>query len=150
MPGLPVHHQLPEPTQTHVHHVSDAIQPSHPLSSPSPPAFKLSHSIRVFSNELVLHIRWPKYWSFSFSISLSSEFSGLISFRIDWLDFLAVPSIMQDVPCRSRAEVVITKNTKSNPQLRAKRDLNHTLSQFLISKLGKRALLRWRPFSAKP
>ena len=115
-PVFPVHHQLPEPTQTHVHHVGDAIQPSHPLSSPSPPAFKLSHNIRVFSNELVLHIRWPKYWSFSFSISLSSEFSGLISFRIDWLDLLAVPSIMQDVPCRSRAEVVITKNTKSNPQ----------------------------------
>ena len=115
-PGLPIHHQLPEFTQTHVHHVGDAIQPSHPLSSPSPPAFKLSHSIRVFSNELVLHIRWPKYWSFSFSFSPSSEYSGLISFRIDWLDLFAVPSIMQDVPYGSRAEVVITKNTKSNPQ----------------------------------
>ena len=79
-----------ELTQTHVHHVGDAIQPSHPLSSPSPPAFKFSHSIRVFSNELVLHIRWPKYWSFSFSFSPSSEYSGLISFRIDWLDLFAV------------------------------------------------------------
>ena len=98
-PGLPVHYQLLEPTQTHVQHVGDAIQPSHPLSSPSPPAFKLSHSTRVFSNELVLHTRWPKYWSFSFSISPSSEYSGLNSFRIDWLDFHAVPSIMQDVPC---------------------------------------------------
>ena len=82
-PGLPVHHQLPEFTQTHVHRVSDAIQPSHPLSSPSllPPN---PPSIRVFSNESTLCRRWPKYWSFSFSISPSSEYSGLISFRIDW------------------------------------------------------------------
>ena len=87
-PGLPVHHQLPEFTQTHVHRVSDAIQPSHPLSSPSPPTLNLS-SIRVFSNESVLCIRRPKYWSFSFSISLSNEYSGLTSFRMDWLDLLA-------------------------------------------------------------
>ena len=88
-PGLPVHHQLLEFNQTHVHRVSDAIQPSHPLLSPSPPTFNLS-SIRVFSNESVLHMRWPKYWSFSFSISPSNEYSGLISFRMDWLDLLAV------------------------------------------------------------
>ena len=84
-PGLPVHHQLPELTQTHVHQVGNAVQPSHPLSSPSLPAFNLS-SIRVFSNESALCIRWPKYWSFSFSISPSSEYSGLIFFRIDWFD----------------------------------------------------------------
>ena len=83
-PGLPVHHQLPEFTQTHVHRVSDAIQPSHPLSSPSPPQIPLS--IRVFSNESTLHMRWPKYWSFSFSIIPSKEHPGLISFRMDWLD----------------------------------------------------------------
>ena len=88
MPGLPVHHQLLEFTQTHVHQVSDAIQPSHPLSSPSPPAPN-PPSIRVFSNESTLHMRWPKYWSFSFSISLSNEHPGLISFRMDWLDLLA-------------------------------------------------------------
>ena len=88
-PGLPVHHQLPEFTQTHVHRVGDAIQPSHPLSSPSPPT-PIFPSIRVFSNESALRIRWPKYWSFSFSISPSNEYSGLISFRMDWLDFLAV------------------------------------------------------------
>ena len=88
-PDLPVHHQLPELAQTHVHRVGDAIQPSHPLSSPSPPAFNLSR-IRVFSSESVLCIRWPKYWSFSFSISPSNEHSGLISFRTDWLDLLAV------------------------------------------------------------
>ena len=87
--GFPVHYQLPEPAPTHVHRVGDAIQPSHPLSSPSPPAFNLSQH-RVFSSESVLHIRWPKYWSFSFSISSSSKYSGLISFMIDWLDLLAV------------------------------------------------------------
>ena len=88
MPGFPVHHQLPKLTQTYVHQVGDAIQPSHPLSSPSP-AFNLP-SIRVFSNESVLHIGWTKYWSFSFSISPSNEYSGLISFRMDLLDVLAV------------------------------------------------------------
>ena len=78
-PGLPVHHQLPEFTQTHVRRVGDAIQPSHPLSSPSPSA-PIPPSIRVFSNELTLRMRWPKYWSFSFSISPSNEHPGLISF----------------------------------------------------------------------
>ena len=79
-PGFPVLHQLPELTQTHVHRVSDAIQPSHPLSSHSPPAFNLSQqSFPVFSNESVTCIRWPNYWSFSFSISPSNEHSGLIS-----------------------------------------------------------------------
>ena len=76
-PGLPVHHQLPEYTQTRVHRVGDAIQPSHPLSSPSPPA------LRVFSSESSLCIRWPKYWSFNFNISPSNEHPGLISLRMD-------------------------------------------------------------------
>ena len=88
-PGLPVHHQLPEFTQTHIHRVGDAIQPSHSLSSPSPPA-PIPPSIRVFSNESTLCMRWPKYWSFSFSIIPSKEIPGLISFRMDWLDLLAV------------------------------------------------------------
>ena len=88
-PGLPVHHKLPKFTQTHVHQDSDAIQPSHPLLSPSPPSLKRP-SIRVFSNESALHIRWLKYWSFSFNISPSNEHPGLISFRTDWLDLLAV------------------------------------------------------------
>ena len=77
-PGLPVHHHLPEFTQTHAHWVGDAIQPSHPLSPPSSPTFNLSQ-FRVFSNESVLCIRWPKYWSFSFSISPSNEYSRLIT-----------------------------------------------------------------------
>ena len=95
-PGFPVHHQLPDVAQTHVHWVGDTIQPSHPLLSLSTPAFNLSH-IRVFSSELVLHIRWPKYWTFSFSISPSNEYSGLISFRIDWLDLLAVQGTLQSI-----------------------------------------------------
>ena len=87
-PGLPVHHQLPEFTQTHLHCVGDAIQPSHPLSSPSPPAPNPSQH-QSFSNESTLRMRWPKYWSFTFSISPSNEHPGLISFRMDWLDLLA-------------------------------------------------------------
>ena len=87
-PGLPVHHQLLELTQTHVHRVDDAIQPSHPLSSPSPPA-SIFPSITGLSNEPVLLIRWPNDWSFSFSTSPSDEYSGLISFRMDWLHLLA-------------------------------------------------------------
>ena len=85
--GFPVLHCLPEFAQTHVHWVSGDIQSSilcYPLLLPS-----IFPSIRVFSNESVLSIRWPEYWSFSFSISSSSEYSRLISFRIDWLDLLA-------------------------------------------------------------
>ena len=89
-PGLPFHHQLPEFTQTHVHRVSDVIQPSHPLSSPSLPAPNPSQHQSLFCNESTLHMWWPKYWSFSFSISPSKENSGLISFRMDLLDLLAV------------------------------------------------------------
>ena len=95
-PGFPVLHYLPEFAQTHVDWVSDAIQPSHPLSSHSllPSIFP---SIRVFSSGSVLCIRWPKYWSFSFSISPSNDYSGLISFRIDWFDLLAVQGILKSL-----------------------------------------------------
>ena len=95
-PGFPVHHQLPELDQTCVHWVSDAIQPSYPLSSPSSPTFIFS-SIRVFPNESLLPIRWPKYWSFSFNISPSNEHSGLISFRMDCLDLLAVHGTLKSL-----------------------------------------------------
>ena len=88
-PGLPVHHQLPELVQIHVHWVSDAIQPYHSLLSPSPPTFNLSQHQGLLHGA-VLHIRWPKYWSFSFNISPSNEYSGIISFRMDWLALLAV------------------------------------------------------------
>ena len=95
-PGLPVHHQLSEFTQTHLHWVGDAIQPSHPLLSPSPPA-PTPPSIRVFSNESTLRMRWPKYWSFSFSISPSKEHPGLSSFRMDWLDPIAVQGTLKSL-----------------------------------------------------
>ena len=95
-PGLPAHHELPEFTQTHVHRFGDAIQPSHPLSSPSPPAL-IRLSIRVFSNESALRMRWPKYWSFSFSISPCNEHPGLISFRMGWLDLLVVQGILKSL-----------------------------------------------------
>ena len=95
-PGLPVHHHLPEFTQTHVHRVGDAIHPSHPLSSPFPPAPNPS-SIRVFSNESTLHMRWPKYWSFSCIIIPSKEIPGLISFRMDLLDLLAVQGTLKSL-----------------------------------------------------
>ena len=107
MPGFPVHHQLLEFTQTRVHCVSDGIQPSHPhcplLLPPS-----IFPSIRVFSNESVLHIRWPKYWSFSFSISPSNEYSGLISFRMDLFDLLAVQGTLRSLlqHCSSKALIL--------------------------------------------
>ena len=96
MPGLLAHHRLPEFIPTHVHWVRDATQPSHPLLSPSPPAFNLSQNQGLL-NESALHIRWPKYWSFSFSISPSNEYSGLISFRMNWLDLLAVQGTLKSL-----------------------------------------------------
>ena len=96
MPGLPVHHQLPELAQTSVHLVGDAIQPSHPLSSLLVPS-SIFRSIKVFPSESVLPIRWPKDWSFSFSISPSNEYSGLISFMIEWFDLLAVQGTLKSL-----------------------------------------------------
>ena len=96
MPGFPVYHQLPEVVQTHVHWVGEVIQSSHPCH----PLFLLPSvfpRIRVFSSESILHIRWPKYWSFSFSISPSHEYSGLISFRMDWFDLLAVQGTLKSL-----------------------------------------------------
>ena len=96
MPGFPVHYQLPELAQSHVHWVCDAIQVlklCHPLLL-LPSIFPI---MRVFSNESALHIRWPKYWSFSFNISPSNEYSGLISFRMDWLDILAVQGTLKSL-----------------------------------------------------
>ena len=95
IPGFPVHHHLLELAQTHVHQVSDAIQPSHPLSPLSPPA-SIFPRIRVFSNESAFRIRGPNYWSFS--ISPSNEYSGLISLRIDWFELLAVQGTLKSSP----------------------------------------------------
>ena len=94
-PGFPVLHHLPELAQTHVHRVRNAIQLSHLLSSPSPPTFNLSQHQGLF--QWVLCIRWPKYWSFSFIISPSNEYSGLIPFRMDWLDLLAVQGTLKSL-----------------------------------------------------
>ena len=93
--GFPVHHLL-ELAQTHVHLVSDAIKSFHPLC-PLILLPSIFPGIRVFSNELALRIRWPKYWSFSFSISPSNDYSGLISFRVDWFDLLAVPGTLKSL-----------------------------------------------------
>ena len=98
MPGFPVLHYLPEFAQTQIRWVGDAIQPSHPLVSPSSLAFNPPQHQGLFS-ESALRIRWPKYWSFSFSISPSNEYSGLISFRMDWLDLLAVQETLKNLLC---------------------------------------------------
>ena len=95
-PGIPVLHQFPESAQTHVHWVTDAIQPSHPLLPPSPLALNFSQH-QGLSSESALHIRWPKYWSVSFSISLSDEYSWLIFFRIDWFDLLAIQGTLKSL-----------------------------------------------------
>ena len=97
MPGVPVHHQLLEPTQIHVHWVGDATQPSHPLSSPFPPGLNLSQHQGLIPTHRLFAIRWPKYWSFSCNISPSNEYPGLI-FRMDWLDLLAVQGTLESPP----------------------------------------------------
>ena len=131
-PGLPVHHQLPVFIQTHAHQVGDAIQPSHPLSPPSPPDPNPS-SIRVFSNESTLHIRWPKYWSFSFNISPSNEHPGLISFRMDWLDLLAVQGTLKSLlqHYSSKASIFWHSGFLHSPTLTSIHDhwKNHSLDQ---------------------
>ena len=107
-PGLPAHHQLPESTQTHVHCVGDAIQPSHPLSSPSLPALNLSQHQGLL-HESVLRIMWPKYCSFSFSISPYNEYLGLISFRMDWFDLLGVQETFTSLPQHHSSKVSILR-----------------------------------------
>ena len=96
MPGFPVHHKVPELASAHVHRVSDAIQPSHPLSSPSPPAFNLSQHQDLFQWFSSSH-QVAKNWSFRFSISPYNEYSGLISFRMDWLDLLAFQGTLKSL-----------------------------------------------------
>ena len=109
-PGFPVLHYLLEFVQIHVHWVGDAIQPSHPLSPPFPPALNLSQQ-QVFSSESALCIRWPKYWSFSFSISPYNEYLGLVSFRIDWFDLLAVQEILKSLLQHHNLKVSILWDT---------------------------------------
>ena len=105
-PGLPVHHRPPEFTKTHVHRVSDDIQPSH-LCHPLLLRPPIHPSIRVFFNESALHMRWPKCWSFSFNISPSSEHPGLISFRMDWLDLLVVQRTLKSLLQQHNSKALI-------------------------------------------
>ena len=139
MPGLPVHHQLPEFTQTYVHWVGDATQPSHPLSSPSPPAFSLSQH-QGLSSESVLCIRWPKYCSFSFNISPSNEHSGMISFRMDWLDLLAVQGTLKSLFQHHSSKAAILLYSAffiaqlSHPYMTSGSDLNSDLSTKQVMK----------------
>ena len=141
-PGLPVHHQLPESTQTHVHRVSDAIQPSHPLSSPSPPALNLSQHQALLMwrgdlNESPLRIRWPKYWSFSFNISPSYGHPGLI-FRMDWLDLLAVQGTLKSLLQHHSSKASIPPN-----------QLPPQMSFFSFFKLKKGHPAHWSRVSQK-
>ena len=128
-PGFPVHHQLLKFVQIHVHQGGDAIQPSHPLLSPSPPA-SIFPSIVVFSNESALQIRWPKYQSFNFNISPLNEHPGLISFRMDWLDFLAVQGTLKSL-LQHHSSKASTLSFLYNPTLTSIHDhwKNHSLYQ---------------------
>ena len=125
-PGFSVHHQFPEFTQTHVHHIGDADQPPHTLSSPSPSTFSLFPSIRVFAHESILHIRWSKYIGVnSFSISPSNEYSGLISFRTDWLNLPKlgkeyIKAILCHPACLTYAEYIMQNVGLDEAQLESR------------------------------
>ena len=164
-PGLPVHHQLPKFTHTHVHWVTDAIQPSHPLSSPSPPAFNLFQNQGLFQLVSSSH-QMAKYWGFSFCISPFSEYSGPISLRMDWLDLLAVQGTLKSLlqhhsskasilPCSAFFRVQLSRpymTTGKNIALtrwtyagKVTSLLFNTLSGFVIAILwrSKRLLILW-------
>ena len=113
--GFPVHHHLLELAQTHFNWVSDAIQPS--LCPPLLLLPSIFPRVRVFSNESVLRIRWPKYWSFSFSISPSKEYSGLISFRIDWFDCLTVQGTLKSLQHHSSKASILWRSAFFRIQL---------------------------------
>ena len=135
-PGVPVHHQLLKPTQTHVHHVGDAIQPPYPLSSPSPPAFNLSQHQGLF-NESVLRIRWPKYWGFSFGISPTNVCSGLISFRIDWFDLLALQGTQESSPASQFESFSSVFSLLYGPTLTSVHDYWKTIALTIQTSVGK-------------
>ena len=135
-PSLPVHHQLLELTQTHVRRVSDAIQPSYPLSSPSPPAPNPSQH-QSLPNESTLCMRWPKYWSFSFSIIPSKEIPGLISLRMDWLDLLAVQGTLKSLLQHHSSKASILQRSAfftvqhSHPHMTTGKTINSTIQVFV-------------------
>ena len=135
LPGFIFLHHL-ELAQTHVHWVDDAIQPSHPLSSPSPSTFSLSQHQGLF-NESVVCIRWPKDWSFSFSISPSSEYSWLISFRMDWLDLLTVQGTLKSLLQHHSSEASILQHSAfftvqlSHPYMHTGKTIALTIQTFV-------------------
>ena len=145
-PGFPVHHQFLELAQTHVHRVSDAIQPPHPLSA-LPLLPSIFSSIRVFSNESILRIRWPKYWSFSFNISPTNEHPGLISFRMDWLDLLAVQGTLKSLLWHYSSKASILRHSAffmvqfSHLYMTAGKTIALTTWTFVVICLGKKHLV---------
>ena len=148
-PGFPVHHQPLELAQTHVHQVGDATQPSHPLSSPSPLILSLSQHQGLF-NESALSIRWAKYWSFSFSISSSNEFSGLVSFRMDWFDLLAVHGTVKSLFQHHSGRFVLTGQSweaRAWPSAGCYRNCNRLFQLLGLSLLsrGSQVACRGRP-----
>ena len=134
--GLPVHQQLPELAQADVHQVSDAIQPSHPLLSPSPPAVNLS-GIRVFSSESVLRIRWPKHWTFSFSISPSNEYPG---FPLGWTGLISLVS-------KGLSRVFSNTTVQKHPFFSTQTDVNQTTIFHVPSWILSRARASGQAFS---
>ena len=116
MPGFPVHHQLSELAQTQDHQVGDAIQPSHPLY-PLLLLPSIFPSIRVFSNESAFCIRWPKYWNLSFNISPSNGYSGLISFRMDWLNLLAIQGTLKSLLQHHSSKASILRRSAFNSHI---------------------------------
>ena len=137
MLGFPVHHQFLELTQTHVHWVGDDIQPSHPLSSLLllPAIFP---SIRVFSNESVLRMMWPKYCSFSFSINPSNEYSGLIPHRIDWLHLLEIQGTLKSLLQHHSSKASILQCSFLGSKITADGDCSHEIKRRLL--LGRKVM----------
>ena len=144
-PGFPVLHYLPEFAQTHVHWVDDAIRPSHLLLGPSPPALHLFH-IRVFPSESALCIRWPKYWIFNFSVSPSNEYSGLISFRIDWFDLSAVQGTLKSLLQHKSSKASILQRSAffmvqlSHPSMTTGKAMALTICTFVSKVISKPGL----------
>ena len=134
MPGFPVLHYLPDFALTHVHWVGDAIQPSHPLLSPSPLASNLSQHEGLFQWVSSSH-QWPQYWSFSFSISPSNEYSGLISFRIDLFDFLAVQGTLKSLLQHHNSKASLKSGNKVHSEFTSPRNLIYVQKMFLYQAL---------------
>ena len=157
-PGFPVHHQLLEFTQTHVHRVGAAIQPSHPLSSfltPFPPALNLSQH-QGLSKWVSSSLRWPKYWNFCFSISPSNEYSGLISFKMDWLDLLAVQGTLKSLLHHHSSKAAILRSAffidhLSHPYMAAGKTTALTKWTFVgkVMSLLFNKLSRWSQLSSQ-